>query len=168
MEKSEEFSFDPSFIKSSAKKEDFTGLSEKQIIEKFEKLLVEKEKEVRDISFQMGVVNEKYFDGLEKIKNLQKENEELETKINKINKLITNEMNSKQIMNEKIAELSKQNNELRKQRNNMIGKNDPLLALAEKEKQTITTKMKDEKNKFKGLASEEIKYQPLFENFNKK
>jgi hypothetical protein len=66
-------------------------------------------------------------------------------------------------MNEKIAELSKQNNELRKQRNNLIGKNDPLLALAEKEKQNIQKKMKDEKNDFKGLASEEIKYQPLFE-----
>lgn len=163
MEPSKEFKFDPSFIKSSAKKEDFTGLSEKQIIEKYEKLLVEKEKEVRDISYQMGVVNEKYFDGLEKIKTLQKENEELEIKINKINKLINNEINSKQIMNEKISELSKQNNELRKQRNNLIGKNDPLLALAEKEKQNIEKKLKDNKNDFKGLASEEIKYQPLFE-----
>ena len=163
MEQKNEFIFDTSFIKSSAKKEDFTGLSEKQIIEKFEKLLVEKEKEVRDISYQMGVVNEKYFDGLEKIKTLQKENEELEIKINKINKLINSEINSKQIMNEKISELSKQNNELRKQRNNLIGKNDPLLALAEKEKQNIQKKMKDEKNDFKGLASEEIKYQPLFE-----
>ena len=159
----EEFKFDTSFIQSSAKKEDFTGLTDKQIIEKYEKLLVEKEKEVRDISYQMGVVNEKYFDGLEKIKILQKENEELENKINKINKLINNEINSKQIMNEKIAELSKQNNELRKQRNNIIGKNDPLLSLAEKEKQNIQKKMKDEKGDFKGLASEAIKYQPLFE-----
>ena len=161
---SKEFKFDPSLIKSSAKKEDFTGLSEKQIIEKYEKLLFEKEKEVREISFQMGVVNEKYFDGLEKIKTLQKENEELEIKINKINKLINNEMNSKQIMNEKIAELTKQNNELRKQRNNMFGKSDPLLALAENEKKIIEKKMKDEKNNdFKGLASEKIKYKPLFE-----
>ena len=111
----------------------------------------------------MGIVNEKYFDGLEKIKALQKENEELENKINKINKLINNEINSKQIMNEKIAELSKQNNELRKQRYNIIAKNDPLLTLAEKEKQNIQKKMKDEKNEFKGLASEAIKYQPLFE-----
>ena len=163
MTSSEGFKFDTSFIKSSAKNEDFTGLSEKQIIEKYEKLLVGREKEVKDISYQMGIVNEKYFDGLEKIKALQKENEELEKKINKINKLINNEINSKQIMNEKIAELSKQNNELRKQRNNIIGKNDPLLTLAEKEKQKIQKKMKDEKNEFKGLASEAIKYQPLFE-----
>ena len=164
MESSKEFKFDPTLIKSSAKKEDFTGLSEKQIIEKYEKLLFEKEKEVREVTFQMGVVNEKYFDGLEKIKTLQKENEELEIKINKINKLIKNEMNSKQIMNEKIAELTKQNNELRKQRNNMFGKSDPLLALAESEKKTIEKKMKDEKNNdFKGLASEKIKYKPLFE-----
>ena len=163
MELSGQFKFDPSFIKSSARKENFEGLSEKQILEKYEKLLVEREKEVREISFQMGVVNEKYFDGLEKIKNLQKENEELENKINKINKLISNEINSKKIMNDKIAELSKQNNELRKQRNNLIGKNDPLLDLAEKEKQNIKKKMKDEKSDFKGLASEAIKYQPLFQ-----
>ena len=164
MASSEEFKFDPSLIKSSAKKEDFTGLSEKQIIEKYEKLLFEKEKEVREISFQMGVVNEKYFDGLEKIKTLKKENEELENKIQKINKLINSEMNSKQIMNEKIAELTKQNNELRKKRNNMFGKNDPLLSLAENEKKIIEKKMKDEKkNDFKGLASEKIKYKPLFE-----
>ena len=160
---SDSFSFDPSFIKSSAKKEDFSGLSEKQIIEKYEKLLVEREKEVTEMSYQMGVVNEKYFDGLENIKKLQNENQELENKINKINKLIKNEVNSKQIMNEKISELTKKNIELRKQRNNIIGKNDPLLALAENTKKTIQKKMKDEKNNFSGLASEEIKYQPLFE-----
>ena len=67
-------------------------------------------------------------------------------------------------MNEKIAELTKQNNELRKQRNNMCGKNDPLLSLAENEKKIIEKKMKDDKNNdFKGLASEKIKYKPLFE-----
>ena len=36
------------------------------------------------------------------------------------------------------------------------------MALAENEKKDIEKKMKDE-NQFKGLASEEIKYQPLFE-----
>ena len=163
MEQKNEFIFDTSFIKSSAKKEDFTGLSEKQIIEKFEKLLVEREKEVKEISFQMGVINEKYFDGLEKIKTLQKENEDLEVKINKTNKLINNEIDSKKIMNEKILELTKENIELRKKRNEIIGKNDPLLSLAQNEKKSIQKKMKDEKNKFNGLASEEIKYQPLFE-----
>ena len=163
MSSNKDFKFDSSFIKSSAKKEDFTGLSEKQIIEKFEKLLVEREKEVKEISFQMGVINEKYFDGLEKIKTLQKENEDLEVKINKTNKLINNEIDSKKIMNEKILELTKENIELRKKRNEIIGKNDPLLSLAQNEKKLIQKKMKDEKNNFNGLASEEIKYQPLFE-----
>ena len=165
MDSSNENKFDPSLIQSSAKKEDFTGLSEKQIIEKYEKLLVEREKEVREISYQMGVVNEKYFDGLEKIKTLQKENEELENKINKINKLINNEINSKKIMNDKISELTKKNIELRNQRNNLTGNNDPLLTLAQNKKKIIQKKMKEEKNNnnFKGLASEEIKYQPLFE-----
>lgn len=163
MSSTKDFKFDTSFIKSGAKKEDFTGLSEKQIIEKFEKLLVEREKEVKEISFQMGVINEKYFDGLEKIKTLQKENEELEARINKINKLVNNEIDSKKIMNEKISELTKENIELRKKRNDIIGKNDPLLSLAQNEKKLIQKKMKDEKNNFNGLASEEIKYQPLFE-----
>ena len=163
MSSNKDFKFDTSFIKSGAKKEDFTGLSEKQIIEKFEKLLVEREKEVKEISFQMGVINEKYFDGLEKIKTLQKENEDLEAKINKINKLVNNEIDNKKIMNEKISELTKENIELRKKRNDIIGKNDPLLSLAQNEKKLIQKKMKDEKNNFNGLASEEIKYQPLFE-----
>ena len=65
-------------------------------------------------------------------------------------------------MNEKISELTKENTELRKQRNNIIGKHDPLMASAENEKKDIEKKMNDE-NQFKGLASEEIKYQPLFE-----
>ena len=59
-------------------------------------------------------------------------------------------------------EESKENNELRKQRNNIIGKPDPLMMMAETEKKDIEKKMKDQ-NQFKGLASEEIKYQPLFE-----
>ena len=157
-----DFKFDFSSIKSSAKNEDFNGLSEKQILEKYEELLVKREKEVKDMSYQMGVVNEKYFDGLEKIKQLEKENEELDNKINKIVKLIENEKSNKKIMNERISELTKENNELRKQRNNIIGKPDPLMMMAETEKKDIEKKMKDQ-NQFKGLASEEIKYQPLFE-----
>ena len=157
-----DFKFDFSSIKSSAKNEDFNGLSEKQILEKYEALLVKRENEVKEISYQLGSVNEKYFDGIEKIKQLQKENEDLENKIIKISKSIEEEKNSKKIMNEKISELTKENNELRKQRNNIIGKNDPLMASAENEKKDIEKKMKDE-NQFKGLASEEIKYQPLFE-----
>ncbi len=157
-----DFKFDFSVIKSSAKNEDFNGLSEKQILEKYEALLVKREKEVKDMSYQMGVVNEKYFDGLEKIKQLEKENEELDNKINKIVKLIENEKSNKKIMNERISELTKENNELRKQRNNIIGKPDPLMIMAETEKKDIEKKMKDQ-NQFKGLASEEIKYQPLFE-----
>ena len=157
-----DFKFDFSSIKSSAKNEDFNGLSEKQILEKYEALLVKREKEVKDMSYQMGVVNEKYFDGLEKIKQLEKENEELDNKINKIVKLIENEKSNKKIMNERISELTKENNELRKQRNNIIGKSDPLMMMAETEKKDIEKKMKDQ-NQFKGLASEEIKYQPLFE-----
>ena len=162
MASNEEFKFDFSLIKSSAKKEDFSGLSEKQILEKYEALLVKREKEVKDISYQMGTINEKYFDGLEKIKQLEKENDELENKIIKSSKLIEEEKNSKKIMNEKISELTKENTELRKQRNNIIGKQDPLMASAENEKKDIEKKMNDE-NQFKGLASEEIKYQPLFE-----
>ena len=162
MSSTNDFKFDFSSIKSSAKNEDFSGLSEKQILEKYEALLVKREKEVKDMSYQMGVVNEKYFDGLEKIKQLEKENEELENKINKTVKLIENEKSNKKIMNERISELTKENNELRKQRNNIIGKPDPLMMMAETEKKDIEKKMKDQ-NEFKGLASEEIKYQPLFE-----
>ena len=157
-----DFKFDFSSIKSSAKNEDFNGLSEKQILEKYEALLVKREKEVKDMSYQMGVVNEKYFDGLEKIKQLEKENEELDNKINKIVKLIENEKSNKKIMNERISELTKENNELRKQRNNIIGKHDPLMTMVESEKKDIEKKMKDNNN-FKRLASEDIKYQPLFE-----
>ena len=162
MASNKDFKFDFSSIRSSAKNEDFSGLSEKQILEKYESLLVKREKEVKDISYQMGVVNEKYFDGVEKIKELEKENEDLENKIIKISKLIENEKKSKKIMNSKISELTKENNELRKQRNNIIGKPDPLMAMAETEKKDIEKKMKDQ-DQFKGLASEEIKYQPLFQ-----
>ena len=155
MASTNDFKFDFSSIKSSARNEDFRGLSEKQIIEKYEALLVKREKEVKDISYQMGVVNEKYFDGLEKIKQLKKENDELDNKIIKITKLIENEKINKKIMNERISELTRENNELRKQRNNIIGKPDPLMIKAETEKKDIEKK----KSQFKGLASEEIKYQ---------
>ena len=74
MSSTNDIKFDFSSIKSSAKNEDFNGLSEKQILEKYEALLVKREKEVKDMSYQMGVVNEKYFDGLEKIKQLEKKN----------------------------------------------------------------------------------------------
>ena len=74
--------------------------------------------------------------------------------------MVNAEINNKQIMNERINALTKENNELRKLKNNITKKNDPLFNLAQNEKKTIAQKMKEQKNNV--LASEEIKYEPLF------
>ena len=52
-----DFKFDFSSIKSSAKNEDFNGLSEKQILEKYEALLVKRENEVKDILGNISYFN---------------------------------------------------------------------------------------------------------------
>lgn len=46
-------------IQSSLKYFDFEGMSKEQIIEKYEETLCQREKQIRDIAFEIGIINEK-------------------------------------------------------------------------------------------------------------
>ncbi len=46
-------------LQSSLKYFSFEGLSKEQVIEKYEETLCQREKQIRDIAFEIGIINEK-------------------------------------------------------------------------------------------------------------
>ncbi len=46
-------------LQSSLKYFDFEGMTKEQIIDKYEETLCQREKQIRDIAFEIGIINEK-------------------------------------------------------------------------------------------------------------
>ena len=103
----EENSFGTTFnenLTSSLKYYNFEGMTKKQIIEKYENLLFEREKQIGIISLQMGNVHEKLM-------NLNEELEILQIKKNeKDEKVIEKQSELNQVLREKDHIFNKLNN----------------------------------------------------------
>lgn len=92
-----------------------------QTIKDLEKILCEKEDEVKEMSLQMGLSNEKYFSNLDKIEELKKENLKLTNIIVKKKEILKQETNNIEIMKEKIDNLISENNSLKAKLTDKIG-----------------------------------------------
>ena len=110
-------------IQSSMKYFDLSSLTEDEIIEKYESLLAGREKQIKELSHQIGLLNEKYYDNLDEIKTLEKEMKESEEKCLKKENILNQEINSREIMKKQIDEYVKINQDLRKQIENNVSKN---------------------------------------------
>ena len=144
-------------IQSSMKYENLSGLNEDEIIDKYEHLLTEREKQIRDLSYKFGKLNSQLIDNEEKINTINSELIDLDKNYNKTIKNLKMEVDNIQILKKQIEQYEKENMELREkvkiklsnfdgkeQKGNNIEKN--------KEKLTPTQK----------LLSENIDYIPVF------
>ena len=139
------------------KYENLSGLNEDEIIDKYEHLLTEREKQIRDLSYKFGKLNSQLIDNEEKIKTINSELIDLDKSYNKTVKNLKMEVDNIQVLQKQIEQYEKENMELREkvkiklsnfdgkeQKGNNIEKN--------KEKLTPTQK----------LLSENIDYIPVF------
>ena len=88
-------------IESSMQYQDISNLTADEIILRYETLLTEREKQIRDLSTQVGEANEKYYEELEMYETLLKTKEELETKKLKTENKVQSEIAGMDIMNKK-------------------------------------------------------------------
>lgn len=95
-----------------------------KILEKYEEILFERENQIRELSYQMGLLNEKLYNvyyqyillkqSCEKLKQIAHDKEELENKINKKDNHLQQEIENKEIMFNKLNVLVNENDKLKK------------------------------------------------------
>jgi predicted nucleic acid-binding Zn-ribbon protein len=68
---------------SSLKYFNFEGFSQEKIIEKYEVVLASREKQITDLSIEIGAINERLSNLSDKCKHLAEENEILKNKLQK-------------------------------------------------------------------------------------
>ena len=144
-------------IQSSMKYENLTGLNEDEIINKYEHLLTEREKQIRDLSYKFGKLNSQLIDNEEKIKTINSELIDLDKNYNKTVKNLKMEVDNIQVLQKQIEQYEKENMELRvkvkMKLSNYDGKEQKGNNL-EKNKEKLTPSQK--------LLSENIDYIPVF------
>ena len=144
-------------IQSSMKYENLSGLNEDEIIDKYEHLLTEREKQIRDLSYKFGKLNSQLIDNEEKIKTINSELIDLDKNYNKTIKNLKMEVDNIQILKKQIEQYEKENMELRvkvkMKLSNFNGKEQKENNL-ENNKEKLTPGQK--------LLSENIDYIPVF------
>ena len=100
-------------IQSSMKYENLSGLTEDEIINKYEHLLTEREKQIRDLSYQFGKLNSQLIDNEEKINIINKEMIDLDKNYNKTTKNLSMEIEKNKKIKNQITQYEKENKELR-------------------------------------------------------
>ena len=83
---------------SSLKKFNFEGMTTEEIINKYESVLSSREKQILDLTVEIGNANSEINKLTEELEKNDKENTELLNKINKIEKNISQEMKNKEVM----------------------------------------------------------------------
>ena len=93
---------------SSLKHFNFKGWTADQILEKYESVLASREKQITDLSIEMGSINDKLNILTEQVENYKKENEQLKEAVKKKESLLAQDLNNKEIM---FIRLEKRENE---------------------------------------------------------
>ena len=139
------------------KYENLTNLNEDEIKNKYEHLLTEREKQIRDLSYKFGKLNSQLIDNEEKIKTINSELIDLDKNYNKTIKNLKMEVDNIQILKKQIEQYEKENMELRvkvkMKLSNFNGKEQKENNL-ENNKEKLTPGQK--------LLSENIDYIPVF------
>ena len=89
---------------SSLKTFNFEGMTTEEIINKYESVLSTREKQILDLTVEIGNANSEINKLSDEIDKYDKENEELLNKINKIEKNIARELSNKEIMFTRLQE----------------------------------------------------------------
>ena len=144
-------------IQSSMKYENLTNLNEDEIINKYEHLLTEREKQIRDLSYKFGKLNSQLIDNEEKIKTINSELIDLDKNYNKTIKNLKMEVDNIQILKKQIEQYEKENMELRvkvkMKLSNFNGK---------EQKENNLENNKEKPTPGQKLLSENIDYIPVF------
>ena len=93
---------------SSLKHFNFKGWTADQILEKYESVLASREKQITDLSIEMGSINDKLNILNEQVDNYKKENAQLKAALKKKESLLAQDLNNKEIM---FIRLEKRENE---------------------------------------------------------
>ena len=96
------------YFDSSLKHFNFKGWTADQILEKYESVLASREKQITDLSIEMGSINDKLNILTEQVEQYKKENEQLKSTLKKKETLLAQELNNKEIM---FIRLEKRENE---------------------------------------------------------
>jgi hypothetical protein len=151
--------------------QDISNLTADEIILRYETLLTEREKQIRDLSTQVGEANEKYYEELEMYETLLKTKEELETKKLKTEDKVQSEIAGMDIMNKKIDYYIQDNSRLKREiQERQLEMNSGMmnngLIVMKGDKKTKSGSISDGKKKKKGnkkLLSEGLDYEPVFD-----
>lgn len=93
---------------SSLKHFDFKGWTADQILEKYESVLASREKQITDLSLEIGALNDKINAFTDENATLRIENEALRDKLIKKERLLNQELNNKEIMFMKLDKSEKE------------------------------------------------------------
>ena len=144
-------------IQSSMKYENLSGLNEDEIIDKYEHLLTEREKQIRDLSYKFGKLNSQLIDNEEKINTINSELIDLDKNYNKTIKNLKMEVENIQILKKQIEQYEKENMELREKVKIKLSNFD-----GKKKKKNNIKKNKEKLTPSQKLLSENIDYIPVF------
>ena len=150
-------------IQSSLKNIKFDELTAEQIIKKYEEVLNSREKQVFELSTEIGKINQKLLNLREKYETSKSKNTELKTKLQKKETLLKQELDNKEIMfmqlskkekecdefQEKINELKKNKNKPKDKKEKNENNND------NKKKEKKIEEKKEEKNGKNGDKKED-------------
>ena len=131
-------------VQSSLKNINFDELTAEQIIKKYEEVLNSREKQVFELSSEIGKVNQKLENLKEKYDNSKEKNSQLKNILHKKEVLLKQELDNKEIMFMQLSKKEKESDEFQEKINNFKkNKNNPK---NEDDKKAIKDKEK-EKNK---------------------
>ena len=105
---------------SSIKNLDFSGMTDEQIIEKYENVLVARENQLEELSSKVGKMNETLLLYTEKYKSLEENNKELKNNLSKKEEQLNIELNSKEIMFIELEKKESEYEELKKEFDELI------------------------------------------------
>ena len=174
---------------SSIKNFDYTGMSPEQIVQKYEKVLESREKQLAEISNENSNINDKVIFYSQKFSLLEEENNKLKEKLIKKEQILEQELNTKEVMFlrlekkesevenlkkefERLIELAKKNNLeipeniIEKEEKNTIKENSNQFNFRDKLKNITTTAGNNLKN-ITAKTGDNIKKFNFFEFFSK-
>ena len=117
---------------SSLKNFPFKGWTADQILEKYESVLASREKQITDLSIEMGSINDKINTLTDQVEQYKKENQILKESLTKKDEILKQELNNKEIMFIRLEKREKQIDELKK-KYDLLLKNYPQQNLPKKE-----------------------------------
>ena len=100
---------------SSLKSFNFKGWTADQILEKYESVLASREDQITGLSCEVGSLNSRLDTLTEEVEKLREENASLKSKLEKKEKILQQELNSKEIMFMRLEKIEGEYDELKKQ-----------------------------------------------------